>query len=81
MAKKEEYKDCFVYPMEKETAVFAKPKERGVLVLIEKYDATPTLKAMIEHVADIVRVSYCFFEGRPLKLTILQPPQVYASDG
>ena len=72
MAKKEEYKDCFVYPMEEGQAMFAKPKGRGVLVLIDKYDAMPTLKTMIEHAADIVRVSFCFFEGRPLKLSILK---------
>ena len=81
MAKQEEYKDYFVYPMEEGQAIFARPKESGVVVLMEEYDAMSLLKAMIEHVADIVRVSYCFFEGRPLKLTILQPPQAYVSDG
>ena len=32
MAKKEEYKNCFVYPMEEGRAIFAKPKGRGVIV-------------------------------------------------
>ena len=72
MAKKEEYKDCFVYPMEEGHAVFARPQDKAVMVLSEKYDAMPTLKGMIEHTADIVQVSFCFFEGRPLKLSILQ---------
>ena len=70
--KKEEFKDCFMYPMEEEHAIFARPKGKAITLLIEKYDAMPTLKGMIEHTVDIVRVSYCFFEGRPLKLSILQ---------
>ena len=39
---------------------------------METYDAMPTLISMIKHTADIVRISYCFFEGRPLKLNILK---------
>ena len=66
----EEYQDCFIYPLEKGKAIFAKPKDQPVFLLTEKYDAMPTLKKMIEHTADIVRVSYCFFRGLPLELTI-----------
>ena len=36
-----------------------------------KYDAMTLLKDMIRHVEELLRVSYCFFQGRPLKLTIL----------
>ncbi len=61
ITKREDYRDCFVYPMEKGHAVFAKPKGRPVFLLTEKYDAMPTLKKMIEHTADIVRGSFCFF--------------------
>ena len=39
---------------------------------MDKYDATKLLKSMIEHVAEIIEVSVCFFEGRPLKLTIVR---------
>ena len=72
ISKKGEYRDCFVYPVERGHAIFARPKSKAIVVLMEKYDAIPTLKAMIEHTADIVRVSYCFFEGQPLKLSIIQ---------
>ena len=72
MTKKDEFKDCFVYPVEEGHAIFARPKGKGIIVLMEKYDALPTLKSMIEHTADIVRVSFCFFQGRPLTLSIVQ---------
>ena len=72
ITKREEYKDCYVYPAEKGCAVFAKPKGRPVFQLMEKYDALPLLESMIGHVEDIVRVSFCFFEGQPLRLTILK---------
>ena len=65
---REKYKDCFVYPMEKGQAVFAKPKTYSI-ILLEKYDALKLLKAMDEHVGDIVRASHCFFERRPFKMT------------
>ena len=71
MTKKDEFKNYFVYPSEKGHAIFARPKGKGIVVLMEKYDAMPTLKDMIEHTADIVRVSFCFFQGRPLNLTIV----------
>ena len=70
MTKREEYKGWFAYPMEKGHAIFARPRGPGVVLLAEKHDAMPLLKTMIEHTADVVRVSYCFFQGRPLKLTI-----------
>ena len=72
MEKKDEYKDCFVYPEEKGAAVFAKPKGAGTVLLMNRYDAMPTLKGMIEHAQNIVWVSFCFFEGRPLDLKILK---------
>ena len=71
MGKRDEYKGCFVYPEEKGAAVFARPKGPGLVVLMNRYAAMPTLKDMIEHVQDIVGVSFCFFEGRPLDLKIL----------
>ena len=72
ITKQDEYKDCFVYPMENGTAIFARPKDEPKFVLIEKYDAMPTLRSMIEHTSEIVRVSFCFFQGRPLELRILK---------
>ena len=72
MAKKHEFEGYFVYPVEQQHAIFARPKGEGTVVLMEAYDAMPTLKSMIEHTADIVRVSYCFFEERPLELKILK---------
>ena len=70
MAKKEEYKDCFVYPVEQDCAVFARPKGPGTVLLLQKYNAMPLLKDIIEHAEDILRVSFCFFQGRPLELKI-----------
>ena len=67
--KRGEYADFFVYPMEKGQAIFARPKTNSI-VLLEKYDALEILKAMAEHVGDVVRFSHCFFEGRPFKMTI-----------
>ena len=71
--KREEYKDCFMYPMEKGRAFFARPKSYSV-ILLEKYDAMGLLKAMAEHVGDVVRLSHCFFEGRPFKMNIVPSP-------
>ena len=68
--KRKEYKDCFMYPMEKGQAIFARPKTSGIL-LLEKYDAMRMLKGMAEHVGEIVRVSHCFFEGRPFEMNII----------
>ena len=69
LEKRKDYEDCFIYPMEEEHAIFARPRDNA-LVLLEKYDAMSILKAMIEHVGEIIQISYCFFEGRPLKLSI-----------
>ena len=69
--KREEYKDCFVYPMEKGHAIFARPKSCDI-ILLEKYDAMELLKAMAEHVGDIIQLSHCFFEGRAFKLCIIR---------
>ena len=70
--KRDEYKDCFMYPMEKGQAIFARPKSYSI-ILLEKYDAMGILKAMAEHVGGIVRLSHCFFEGRPFKITFVPP--------
>lgn len=71
--KSEEYKDCFMYPMEKGHAIFARPKTCCV-ILLEKYDAMAILKSMAEQVGNIVQLSHCFFEGRPFKMNIVRPP-------
>ncbi len=72
IAKKHEYEGCFMYPMEKGTAIFARPKGQPIAVLMEKYDAMAMLNTMIEHTAEIVRISFCFFQGRPLELNIIR---------
>ena len=72
ITKREEYKDCFVYPMEKGCAIFARPNDKASLLLHQKYDAMALLKIMIGHVEDVLRVSHCFFQGRPLELTIVK---------
>ena len=61
MAKVEEYRDCFVYPLEEGQAVFARPKGRPVFLLLDKYDAVAILGVMIQLVRGILRASYCFF--------------------
>ncbi len=68
MEKRDEYKGCFVYPAEKGAAVFARPKGTRLVVLMNRYEAMPTLGDMIEHVQHIVGVSFCFFQGRSLDL-------------
>ena len=65
-----EYESWFMYPMEKGNAIFARPDSFSI-TLLEKYDAMKILKAMAEHVGDIVRLSHCFFEGRPFKIEIV----------
>ena len=72
ITKQEDYQDCFVYPVEKGHAIFARPRRKATFLLIEKYDAMGLLKEMIEHVEDILCVSYCFFQGRPLELHIVK---------
>ena len=72
ITKVDDYQGFFMYPVEEGQAFFARPKDKQAILLMEKYDALPTLKAMIKHTADIIRISYCFFQGRPLSLTIVQ---------
>ena len=67
-----EYEGWFMYQMEKGSAFFARPSSFSI-TLLEKYDAMKTLKAMAEHVGDIVRLSHCFFDGRPFKIEIVPP--------
>ena len=43
MEKQAEYEDCFVYPVGKGSAVFAKPEGRPTVLLMDKYDATRLL--------------------------------------
>ena len=80
MTKREEYRDCFLYPLEEGNAVFAKPKGDGVVVLMEKYNAMTLLREMIGHAEDILRASYCFFQGRPFNLTIVRGDRMDGSD-
>ena len=68
--KRKEYKNCFIYPMEKGQAIFAKPKTFGI-ILLEKYDAMKILKELAEHTGQIVQLSHCFFEGRPFEMRII----------
>ena len=70
ISKQDEYQGCFVYPMEKNRAIFARPKGRPVLFLMDKWDAMKILKLMIEHTLVVLQMSYCFFQGRPFKGTI-----------
>ena len=48
-----------MYPMEKGRAIFARPKKLSI-ILLEKYDAMSILKAVAEHVGDVVQLSHCF---------------------
>ena len=70
--RREEYKDWFMYPMEGGQAFFAKPKSCSI-ILLKKYDTMRLLKAMAEHVAKIVQLSHCFFEGRQFEIEIVSP--------
>ena len=65
-----EYKDWFMYPMEEGQAFFARPKSCSI-ILLEKYDAMRILKLMAEHVAKIVQLSHCFFEGCPFEMKVV----------
>ena len=56
----------------KGVSVFARPKGPGTVLLMDRYDAMPTLKDMIGHAEDILRVSFCFFQGRPPELKIVR---------
>ena len=72
ITKQEEYKGYFMYPVGRGCAVFAGPKNKATFLLIGQYNAITLLREMIGHVEDVLRVSYCFFQGRPLELTILK---------
>ena len=72
MNKQEEYKDCFVYPVQEGQAIFARPKGKPVFLLLDKYDAIKVLGVMIQLVWDILRASYCFFQGLPFKLNVIR---------
>ena len=58
----DECRGCFVYPMEKGMAIFARPKGDGTVLLMNEYSAMPLLNAMIEHTTGILRAFYCFLE-------------------
>ena len=70
VAKLEEYRECFVYPLGEGQAVFARPRGEPIFLLLDKYDAIGILGVMIQLVWDILRASYCFFQGLPFKLNI-----------
>ena len=73
MAEREkEYRDCFTYPVEEGMAFFARPKGQPVFLLLGKYNAIRMLGVMIQFVSDIVRASYCFFQGMPFKMKIVR---------
>ena len=72
VADREEYKGWFMYPMERGHAIFANPKSITVM-LLEKYHALKLLKALAEHVGNVVRASHCFFEGRPFEVRFVPP--------
>ena len=69
---RDEYQDCFFYPVGNGSAVFARPKGKPVFLMLDKYDVMQLLGQMIQHVGEIIRVSYCFFEGRALELKIVK---------
>ena len=69
--RRDEFEDCFMYPMEKGHTIFARPKKFSI-ILLGKYDAMSILKAMAEHVGDVVQLCHCFFEGRPFKMNIVR---------
>lgn len=61
ITRKEEFADHFVYPMEGGMAIFAKPMDGQTFILLNKYDALPTLNNMIKTVTLIVKDSGQFF--------------------
>ena len=61
-----------MYPVGRGCAVFAGPKHNATFLLVEEHNAITLLREMIGHVEDVLRVSYCFFQGRPLELKILK---------
>lgn len=71
--KSAQFQGYFMYPVEKDHTVFARPKS-PVLLLLENYDAFRCLHSLAEQVGQIVRFSHPFFEGRPFKMEVI-PPQ------
>lgn len=78
MARRGEYQDAFVYPVEDGQAFFAKPKGTPLFLLLDKYDALRLLRGVIQAVNDTLLASSCFFYGLPFNGTIIYgstPPQ------
>ena len=63
VTRKEEFADHFVYPMEGGMAMFAKPMDEQTFILLNKYDAMPTLNNTIKTVTLIVKASGQFFRA------------------
>ena len=61
ITRKEEFPDHFVYPMERGMAMFVGPMDEKSFILLNKYDAVPTLNNMIKTVTLIVKASGQFF--------------------
>ena len=68
ITRKEEFANHFVYPMEGGMAIFAKPMDGQTFILLNKYDALPTLNNMIKTVTLIVKDSgrtFAKLAGKP----------------
>lgn len=61
ITREEEFPDHFVYPMERGMAMFVGPMDEKSFILLNKYDAVPTLNNMIKTVTLIVKASGQFF--------------------
>ncbi|MCY3774073.1 MAG: hypothetical protein OXG98_18855 [Gemmatimonadetes bacterium] len=57
------YPGHFKYQLQ-ETDIYAKPIEDQMILLMDKYNCMKTLDGMIDHTAEILRLSSCYFEGR-----------------
>lgn len=66
-----DFKGYFVYPVEDGYAFFAKPQDRGTVLLMDGYDAMPTLRSMIGHVEAVLQISFRFLHGLPVNLNIV----------
>lgn len=71
LAQQDSHQDCLMYPVGNGSAVFVKPQDTPMFLLADKYDALAYLNAISAHVEGILRASYCFFQGRPLRLNIV----------
>ena len=72
IAKKHEYEIVSCTHWKREPRSLLSRRASQLPCLMEKYDAMATLKDMIELTAEIVRVPFCFFLGRPLELNIIR---------